>query len=120
MESDTSTEDEATEYAKKRKLANQGAIAFQKRLLDVVSSGSDDSSGDEDFLPTNIRRQILHTTKDENNVESIMSGMLFERMVNVYVTIVEGEKGGGSEASCMGGCVVALMRRRWQRGERLC
>ncbi len=87
LESDTSTEDEATEQAKKRKLANQGAMAFQKRLLDVVSDN--DSSEDDDFLPTNIRKKILHSTKDENNIESIMSGMLFERMVNVYVTIVE-------------------------------
>ena len=90
LESETSSEDEATEGAKKKKLAIQTAATFQKRLMDVdgVSTSDDD---DEDFLPTHMRRMIIHNTKDTNNVETILSDMLFERLVNVYVTVIEGE-----------------------------
>ncbi|GMI05119.1 hypothetical protein TrVE_jg12256 [Triparma verrucosa] len=82
-----SSENSDTAREKKKKHALAASAASQK-LDDACDDVSSDSS-EGDFMPNTEKRQVIHNTKDKNNVESILSNMLFERLVNIYVTIIE-------------------------------
>lgn len=87
LDTDSSSNSDTEKQKKKRhKVATINAMQTIEMESD---SNSDDDDDPEAFLRGDERRGIIHNTKDKNNVEAILSNMLFERLVNVYVTIIE-------------------------------
>ncbi|GMH47511.1 hypothetical protein TrRE_jg9319, partial [Triparma retinervis] len=78
---------------KLRKRRRKHRVRPPKSLaIDNMDDDDDDGLGVNmggDFLPFSLRKVIVADTRDKSNIESIISKMLFERMVSCYVTVVE-------------------------------
>jgi hypothetical protein len=60
--------------------------------IDNVDDDDDDGLGVNmggNYLPFSTRKAIVADTREQSNIESILSKLLFERLISCYVTIVE-------------------------------